>query len=35
MPRPDTLMSLAAPRLCYIKDITGRWQITGYIGRRD
>jgi hypothetical protein len=32
---PDTLMSLAAPRLCYIKDITGRWQITGYIGRGD
>jgi hypothetical protein len=32
---PDTLMSLSAARLCYIKDIIGRWQITGYIGRRD
>jgi hypothetical protein len=32
---PDTLMSLSAARLCYIKDITGRWQITGYVGRRE
>jgi hypothetical protein len=29
---PDTLNSLAAARLCYIKDITGRWSITGFIG---
>jgi hypothetical protein len=29
---PDTLMPLGAPRLCYIKDITGRWRITGFIG---
>jgi hypothetical protein len=32
---PNTLMSIASPRLCYLKDITGRWQIAGYIGRRD
>jgi hypothetical protein len=30
---PDTLASLSPPRLCYIKDIVGRWRITGYIGR--
>jgi hypothetical protein len=29
---PGTLNSLAAARLCYIKDITGRWSITGFIG---
>ncbi len=32
---PDTLRTLNAPRLCYGKDLTGRWQITGYIDRGD
>jgi hypothetical protein len=26
------LTSLVAERLCYVKDITGRWRIAGYIG---
>ncbi len=29
---PDTLNSLATAQLCYVKDITGRWTITGFIG---
>jgi hypothetical protein len=32
---PGTLRSLAADQLCYVKDITGRWRITGYVGRAD
>jgi hypothetical protein len=29
---PGTLASLSAPQLCYIKDVTGRWSIAGFIG---
>lgn len=29
---PDTLNSLATAQLCYVKDITGRWTISGFIG---
>jgi hypothetical protein len=29
---PDTLASLSPARLCYIKDVTGRWSIAGFIG---
>ncbi|HML08877.1 MAG TPA: hypothetical protein VK430_12230 [Xanthobacteraceae bacterium] len=29
---PDSLLSLSAPQLCYVKDVTGRWRITGFIG---
>jgi hypothetical protein len=32
---PDTLRSLSLEQLCYVKDVTGRWRITGYIGRGD
>jgi hypothetical protein len=28
---PDSLHSAAPERLCYSKDITGRWRITGYV----
>ena len=28
---PRSLMSLAAERLCYIKDPAGAWRIAGYI----
>jgi hypothetical protein len=31
---PDMLMPLGAPRLCYSKDVTGRWRIVGFIGGR-
>jgi hypothetical protein len=29
---PNTLMSLTAAQLCYVKDITGRWRIAGFVG---
>lgn len=29
---PGSLMSLASPQLCYVKDIIGRWRITGFVG---
>jgi hypothetical protein len=29
---PDTLNSLAPPQLCYVKGITGRWTIAGFVG---
>jgi hypothetical protein len=29
---PDTLNSPAAPQLCYVKDVIGRWTIAGFIG---
>jgi hypothetical protein len=29
---PDTLNSLSTAQLCYVKDITGRWTITGFVG---
>lgn len=29
---PNGLMSLSAPQLCYVKDITGRWRIAGFVG---
>jgi hypothetical protein len=29
---PNTLASLSAPQLCYLKDITSRWHITGFVG---
>ncbi len=29
---PDSLSSLAAPQLCYAKDVGGRWTIAGFIG---
>jgi hypothetical protein len=32
---PGTLRSLGAEQLCYIKDVTGRWRIAGYVGRGD
>lgn len=32
---PAMLLSLFAERLCYAKDVTGRWRITGYVGVRD
>jgi hypothetical protein len=32
---PGTLRPLSAERLCYEKDITGRWRVAGYIGRGD
>ena len=32
---PDALRSLTAPQLCYGKDLTGHWQIAGYIDRGD
>jgi hypothetical protein len=32
---PDALRSLSAEQLCYVKDVIGRWRITGYIGRGD
>ena len=28
---PDSLMSLTAERLCYLKDPVAGWQIAGYI----
>jgi hypothetical protein len=32
---PNSLRSLSDERLCYIKDITGRWRIAGYVGGGD
>lgn len=32
---PGTLRSLGAEQLCYVKDVTGRWRIAGYVGRGD
>jgi hypothetical protein len=32
---PGTLMSLLAERLCYDKDVTGRWRIAGFVGGGD
>lgn len=32
---PATLLPLQSERLCYAKDITGRWRIAGYIGAGD
>jgi hypothetical protein len=29
---PSTLLPLQTERLCYAKDVTGRWRIAGYIG---
>ena len=29
------LMSLLAERLCYRKDVTGRWRIAGFVGGGD
>ena len=29
---PGGLMSPGAPQLCYVKDITGRWRIAGFVG---
>ncbi len=29
---PAGLLSPAAPQLCYVKDITGRWRIAGFVG---
>jgi hypothetical protein len=29
---PDSLLSPGAPQLCYVKDITGRWRIAGFVG---
>ena len=29
---PGGLMSPGAPPLCYVKDITGRWRIAGFVG---
>jgi hypothetical protein len=31
---PGSLMSPGAPQLCYVKDITGRWRIAGFVGGR-
>jgi hypothetical protein len=28
---PGELMPLRMDRLCYLKDVTGRWRIVGYI----
>ena len=32
---PGTLRPLGAEQLCYVKDVTGRWRIAGYVGRGD
>lgn len=32
---PDTLRPLNAAQLCYGKDLTGRWQVAGYISAGD
>jgi hypothetical protein len=32
---PGTLLSPYAERLCYARDITGRWRITGFVGIGD
>lgn len=28
---PGSLLAAAPARLCYVKDITGRWRISGYV----
>jgi hypothetical protein len=30
---PNSMASLTAPQLCYIKDVTGLWSIAGFVGR--
>ncbi len=32
---PGTLRPLSVEQLCYVKDVTGRWRIAGYVGRGD
>jgi hypothetical protein len=32
---PGLLLSLACERLCYGKDVTGRWRIAGFVGAGD
>jgi hypothetical protein len=32
---PGTLFSLRSDRLCYLKDVTGRWRIAGYVTAED